>query len=437
MVTDEQIIQLFADANPRPNADHRVPAGGDGHGRLDGAEITMIDLQTEQPADALGRSRRRPLWLLAPVAAVLFVLLVALVSDGDDERRAPATQPDSPTVASGRDLTAVMSFIDAYNAFDAEGAAALVAPDAEIGGSSAEELPASFDWRRAFDWTVQDVDCAAVDDRVRCTYTVDDRLTRYHGVERPGVMQFAFDADGRIEQLDVDEDLSRYSPQALEPFVDWVASEHPEDLTVLWTFEGGVAPNLTAEAIAAMGERLGEYTAGPEPPMGANRAFLTARAAGDAAAIDELLAPDATVEGMWIDDPAEFPALLAFFEATRWSWRINSCGLDDPGHGVAPVVLECRYGIDTAWSDAGLFVRNSGVIRLTLSEEGITDVRNRYRTDHFDERFAPWFEWLDQEHPGDRLTMYRTVEGIEVPQLTPEALALFETRVAEFVATAE
>ena len=50
------------------------------------------------------------------------------------------------------------------------------------------------------------------------------------------------------------------------------------------------------------------------------------------------------------------------------------------------------------------------------------------------EAFGGFLEWLDETHPSDHDVMFIVdADGNRIRRMTPEALALFEERIPEFV----
>lgn len=98
-----------------------------------------------------------------------------------------------------------------------------------------------------------------------------------------------------------------------------------------------------------------------------------------------------------------------------------------------PAVLACASTTRTTWSDGGASLPATGEIRFEVSSEGIAGLTNEHALDVAETLLRCSYDRLQQSHPADFPIMYETMEGTSVPQFTPEALALFESRTLEFV----
>lgn len=164
--------------------------------------------------------------------------------------------------------------------------------------------------------------------------------------------------------------------------------------------------------------------------------YIEARSGTDAAPVLGLLTRAARVDDMWGFGVEELPGLLRFFQATDWQWIVEGCSMPST---FSPVMLECAYRTENAWTAAGL--DNIGTARagwakmifiMSDDQELIARVDNWYDVGDLEGVLEPWFEWLQSNHPGDLEVMYEMVDGLHVPRLTDRALALFRTRTAQF-----
>lgn len=169
------------------------------------------------------------------------------------------------------------------------------------------------------------------------------------------------------------------------------------------------------------------------------RQFLDARAAYDGATVRELFAAGASVRDDLLRD--ENGSFLAFDEidfvgfsemerATGVRFRDTRCDVSSPGR------VRCTYTWENAWSVAigdDKYVGNSFV--LDVSEGRIDQLTHTFAVGtagsdegHISQTVT---QWLLANHPEDLPTM---VDPNGFARYSPEAIALWETHTAEFVA---
>jgi hypothetical protein len=189
---------------------------------------------------------------LAVAAAIgLAALVVILATPPWEHTTIPANS--SPTIAPDMSSTAVAvatSFLQAYEAFDADTALGYVADDGDISGLigtdavSATKYPDQFrllvDWLEAQGYKQIPGPCEitgfpAAGTALYCPFDFQairsDTIGRgpYHG------SYFEFTVrDGKIVDASVYLETVRFSPQVWEPFATWVAANHPEDVAVMY-----------------------------------------------------------------------------------------------------------------------------------------------------------------------------------------------------------
>ena len=161
------------------------------------------------------------------------------------------------------------SFIESQNAFDADAAIALFAPDAEIDhglGTGVEGLSSNFAWHEAIGshLVVEECTQAGVDQpgAVTCTYTYENAWTQVLGVGPFGGSYFDFViTNGQIQELVDNFDSTGFSGQAWEVFQDWVRANHPEDVSNMYDFRDprndGV--RVTPEAVVLWKQYTDEF----------------------------------------------------------------------------------------------------------------------------------------------------------------------------------
>jgi len=163
-------------------------------------------------------------------------------------------------------------------------------------------------------------------------------------------------------------------------------------------------------------------------------AFMEARANYDGAALEALVASDASIAGLeFIDSADQYPMLAELERVTGASYLDVRCTA-----GSADRVV-CRYTLENDLTRAlgvGPYPNNSFL--LSIVDGQIVLVNHNIRTDDYiPEAVAPLRSWVIANHPDDYAVMYRPnpVPGADdLPAITPEAISLWEVRVVEFVA---
>lgn len=183
--------------------------------------------------------------LLMGVAAALFVLAAC------DGQEAPATDRPPATTTSEANAESIASgFIEAFGAFDVDGAIGYLAEDADItailiGTASVEgpeeelRLNLSMLQAQAYEQRVdpcEETGTSISGTRVRCPF--DFHLFGSDEIGRGPYGGSYFDLtvrDGEIVRGSVSYEIERFSPEMWEPFAEWVSTTHPDDTAVMYT----------------------------------------------------------------------------------------------------------------------------------------------------------------------------------------------------------
>jgi len=283
-----QLLGNLRDANPIPHPDRLLTDEADARAflatvqerRHGMANKTQPEVQPTEapprPTEARPDSeavisvvrgpRRRFVYGLAAAVAVLIVgtlTWIAFIDDGESPVAAP--------VDIGR------SFIEAQDAWDAEAAIALFAPNKLATGflTVVEEFPSYYAWLETLDWryTAEECNQVAVGPpvEVTCSYSYENAWTQALGVgPYSGSSMRFFIADGQIQQLNNTFITNTgFSVQAWEVFTDWVSDTHPENLNVIIDLgiEGRTAdvPIVTPEALVLWEQYTNEFVASVAP----------------------------------------------------------------------------------------------------------------------------------------------------------------------------
>jgi hypothetical protein len=222
---------------------------------------------------------------VAVIAAVVIAALIAADNDRDVVDVPPTTIPaTSTTLAESTVITEGVapvdigrSFFEAQDAWDAEAAIALFAPNAVTNVvTEVEEYPSYFAWLETLDWryTVEECKRRTVGPPVKvdCSYSYENAWTQALGVgPYSGSSMRFFIADGQIQELrnSFISDRNGFSVQAWEVFREWVRDTHPENLNVMYDLgiEGRTAdvPIVTPEALALWEQYTNEFVASVAP----------------------------------------------------------------------------------------------------------------------------------------------------------------------------
>lgn len=156
------------------------------------------------------------------------------------------------------------AFVGAYADFDIDRAASYLAPDADLFLSDLEEIRLENRLLEAQGFKLlldscEQRDAIADGIVVRC-------LWDFHSIrsDEMGLGPFSgswFDLtvlNGEIVAVSLNWGLAEFSPQVWEPFAQWVADTHPEDVDVMY-LPGYANFRLTEESIALWEQRSREY----------------------------------------------------------------------------------------------------------------------------------------------------------------------------------
>ncbi|HEY7668691.1 MAG TPA: hypothetical protein VIE12_11285 [Actinomycetota bacterium] len=203
------------------------------------------------------RSTGKKIGAFAVAAAVVVATLVLIWTLRPADRDAPANEGTSvaPTVdETAAALTAARGFFDAFAAFDAEGAMAYVADDADLSGVIDYSLPAdtaglakmlavleAWDYRQTITTCGAASPIATIGDdgydvQVDCGFAFTALAELDRGPFPGGTFTFTVH-DGQIVSASLDWDTEEFSPEVWEPFAAWVSTTHPQDAAVMYADE--------------------------------------------------------------------------------------------------------------------------------------------------------------------------------------------------------
>lgn len=257
-MTHDLIDRMVREANPVPDLtvleavdasvlDVQRRTGMQTHDRV------IVDEEHEKP-------RRNLLIGIAAAAAV--ILIGVLFVWQPTENAAVADQPAASAVEIAT------SFVEAYATYDVDRAASYLAADAfgEFGGNL-ENMRLQNTWREATGFrelldSCEEQTTLSSGTVVRCTYDYHALRSEEIGLGPFGGSYFDFTVlEGKIVSVSgaFDYITNGFSSQVWEPFADWVAETHPEDVLVLYTDRSQTMQRVTEDSIAVWEERTREY----------------------------------------------------------------------------------------------------------------------------------------------------------------------------------
>jgi hypothetical protein len=250
---EDQIVALFAQANPVPSLDLLDPVEPldiEHLGQRSERSSVMTDLKTDEIKTEEGRRWPR----LVPVIAmaVIAVVTVALLLN----RETAVVSPESVATA----------YMEARQDLDTEAALALLSADADVldDGWGLDHVPAYFDWFRASNWDWAPGECEAFltnasGTLVRCPYAMENDWTR--ALDHPPVTGKIdlLVADGEIIKLTQALDISQFEG-VWSAFSDWIVENHLDDYQNLYTADRD-GPLISPSATALWAQYTEEFVA--------------------------------------------------------------------------------------------------------------------------------------------------------------------------------
>jgi hypothetical protein len=256
MTIEDQVVAMFAKANPVPSLDLLEPIEPlDIDSLKDPSERSreMSDVQTIEPK----KERRRIRWAPVLVSALVAVAAVAVLIN----RGVFDAQPATPVGVAD-------AYFEARKERDFEAVAALFVPGTER--SFIEEQVNLEDWELGaalgdnyLTQSCQEVSQGDDGVLVECAFTATNDLFRVLGFDPETGQVTLLIADGHIENL-TETMLSRPSTtEVLSTFHDWLEDNHPDDVDTLME---GLMVKVTPESIALWEQYVDEFVADMEAP---------------------------------------------------------------------------------------------------------------------------------------------------------------------------
>jgi hypothetical protein len=206
----------------------------------------------------------------AAIGAVVVVVILASLDGQGTTGRTIGTDPE-PTA-----MEVATDFIQAFGALDADRTVAYLADDANVSsvigwlGAQGDEGPLEefrllFSLLEAQGYTQTIDSCEEVGSSdsvttLRCTY--DFHTFGSDEIGRGPFSGSSFDLivrDGEIAHAVVTMEIEEFGPQMWDPFADWVATNHPEDVAVMYEDETQSLERVTEASIRLWGRHVRGY----------------------------------------------------------------------------------------------------------------------------------------------------------------------------------
>ena len=213
------------------------------------------------------RKRRNQRIAAGVVGIAVFVAVVWLLGTRVGQE---TTAPAKPATVAPREkaLAVARDFVAASTAFDADRAIAYLASDADLSGLGVKgirEFRLQLSYLDAIGYTQLHTSCSdmgssALGTYVHCTFEFHSNGSDEIGRGPYGGSSIHFTVrDGEIVRASNQWDFGKFGPQMWHPFKDWVSTNYPEDVAVMYeeTYPGDYA--LTADSIRLWRQHTREY----------------------------------------------------------------------------------------------------------------------------------------------------------------------------------
>ena len=258
MITDDQVVAMFAEANPVRSLDLLDPIEPVSRGHLENRSERSSEMTDARTIDVTER-RRWPGW-----AAIVVVVIISVVAVPTYlSRQSPVSQQFTPAE------TVVLDYLDALSANDVEVMHRLVSSEATDVAWDDQTL--SQDWQRATGIVITPQGCTERTGNrpegtlVDCTNTYYSDWHHALGLEPSSQATAYLVRDGKIRQSYEGSNPEATADQddvarVWNDFRTWVAGNHGADLPTMYDDVNG-GPRLTPESIALWEQYTNEFVA--------------------------------------------------------------------------------------------------------------------------------------------------------------------------------
>lgn len=439
MSTEEQVVALFAAANPVPRLDLLDPVETLDLRHFEVIRTRSADMQTRDRTEMDQEPEPPRRGLLIGVAAAALVLIGALViflNQGEapvaDDTPVVTTAPESLSTPAAVDVA--NGFVEALGAADMQLAASYVAPGKTLAVLSVDEPTAA--WQRATGFQILPGQCeeqntTSAGVRVLCAYSYDGLRSDEIGKGPYGGNFFNITVkDGQVVAVsDSFEFMTNdFSAEMWEPFALWVAAAYPDDSSLMYEDSTQSQEMHTTEANRLWEQHTKEYVDRLNmTPVEIGTAFLAAYATEDEQLGASYAAPGTNL-------PFGTPEWDQWGQATGFEVLPGAC--EERTSPAREIQVRCSYEYHGLRSDEiGLGPFGDNWLDLTVENGLITSA-----TDHFEtgsnnfsaQMWEPFAAWVAGAYPEDSAIMYTdSTQSQEVE--TSESDQLWEQHTKEYV----
>jgi hypothetical protein len=233
-----------------------------------GSNFAPLDLELESILRRHDRKRRNQRIAAGVVGIAVFVAAVWVLGTRLGQETTAPAKPATVAPGDAKALEVAANFFAAYGAFDADRAITYLADDVDLSGIGAKgirEFRLLLSYLEAVEYRQLHISCldvgsSALETYVHCTYDFhsngSDQIGRgpYSGTS----IHFTV-SEGKIVRASMYWELGKYASQMWYPFKEWVSTNYPKDVAVMYdeTSTGDYA--LTVESIRLWKQHTREY----------------------------------------------------------------------------------------------------------------------------------------------------------------------------------
>jgi hypothetical protein len=433
-MTLDQIDRMVRQANPVPDLFALEPIDPS---VLDQQRRTEMQTHDRVIVDDEGDEPKRGRNLLIGIAAAAAIIIGALLLLRPLTEETPVA--DHPTTTSAVETAA--AFVEAYRVnFDIDRAFSHLAATAEGFGPVEEERLLARFLQAIESKTIlgpcEELSTSPSGTRVSCSFKDHSLRSDEMGLGPYGGGSYELTVlDGEVTSFESKlppnfiNNPNGFSRQVWEPFADWVAEVHPDDVAIMYEDVSQTRWRITEESIPLWEQRSREYVdVVRAKAVDVATAFVDAWRSFDVSLVATYLASDADLSsfewggGTWqmnnrLAEAQGFEMLVETCEEVPASTAI-SCAFDFHNFrsnevGTGPFGGN-RFDV---WVEGGEVV--SAQIHLDISEFG-------------PQMWDPFEDWLAGNHPADGPVMYTTWPNATLERLSEESIALWAQRTQEY-----
>ena len=333
MITEDEATRLLKRADPARVDDSAPILDAAGYLAALRTRSTTVTLINTEPNPTQPEHRRR--WpIIATAAAVVAILVGGVVlatRDDDPNEQIPAATTVVPDASAAEAEEIARGFVDAYVAGDADRALNYLAEDfiasyEPWGSPQGFRLDLAWQEPARYEWNVHD--CQRLDPALAASGQQIGTIVRcsldFHALGSDAIALGPYDMswdltvrDGKIVSPSPDgawDWTPQYEAELWGPFADWIRTEHPNDVLVMYRESDQDWSQTTDESFRLWEQRTEEFVQAVLTGRETYAADVAAICATQAAQLGELAAP---AEGALDQIAAWNAAAAAILRETR------------------------------------------------------------------------------------------------------------------------